>query len=90
MIFFLVGALVNARGEQMIHTILPPVLTGTVVMLIGLNLAGPVAYNAYWVHDQWLALVTLGITICLLVFLRGFLRRIAILLAVVAGWARPG
>ena len=85
-IFFVVGAIVNARGEQMIHTLLPPVLTGTVVMLIGLNLAGPVAYQAYWAQDQWLALVTLGITICLLVFLRGFLRRIAILLAVVAGW----
>ncbi len=85
-IFFVVGAIVNARGEEMIHTLLPPVLTGTVVMLIGLNLAGPVAYQAYWVRDQWLALVTLGITICLLVFLRGFLRRIAILLAVVAGW----
>jgi uracil-xanthine permease len=85
-IFLIVGAVVNARGEQMIHTLLPPVLTGTVVMLIGLNLAGPVARSAYWDHDQWLALVTLGITICLLVFLRGFLRRIAILIAVVVGW----
>lgn len=85
-IFLLVGLLVNAGGEQIIHMLLPPVLTGTVVMLIGLNLAGPVARDAYWNNDQWLALVTLGITIALLVFLRGFLRRIAILLAVVAGW----
>ncbi len=85
-IFFLVGVLVNAGGAHIINVIIPPVLTGTVVMLIGLNLAGPVAYNAYWVRDQWLALVTLGITIALLVFLRGFMRRIAILLAVVAGW----
>jgi uracil-xanthine permease len=85
-VFFLVGALVNAGGSDIIGLILPPVLTGTVVMLIGLNLAGPVAYNAYWKHDQWLSLVTLTITILLLVFLRGFLRRIAILLAVVAGW----
>ncbi len=85
-VFFVVGALVNAGGAHIIGTILPPVLTGTVVMLIGLNLAGPVAYNAYWTHDQWLSLVTLAITILLLVMLRGFLRRIAILLAVVGGW----
>jgi uracil-xanthine permease len=85
-IFLIVGAVVNAKGEQIIHTLLPPVLTGTVVMLIGLNLAGPVAYQAYWKLDQWLALVTLGITILLLVFLRGFFRRIAILVAVVVGW----
>jgi uracil-xanthine permease len=85
-VFLLVGALVNAGGEQYIHMLLPPVLTGTVVMLIGLNLAGPVARDAYWNRDQWLALVTLGITVALLVFLRGFLRRIAILLAVIVGW----
>jgi uracil-xanthine permease len=85
-VFFVVGALVNFGGSRIISAVLPPVLTGTVVMLIGLNLAGPVAYNAYWVHDQWLSLVTLAITIGLLVALRGFLRRVAILLAVVAGW----
>jgi uracil-xanthine permease len=89
-IFFVIGALVNAGGQHVIAAILPPVLTGTVVMLIGLNLAGPVANNAYWKNDQWLALVTLTITILLLVFLHGFLRRIAILLAVVVGWAVAG
>jgi len=85
-IFFVIGALVNAGGQHIIAAILPPVLTGTVVMLIGLNLAGPVANDAYWKNDQWLALVTLAATILLLVFLRGFMRRIAILLAVVVGW----
>ena len=47
-IFFLVGVLVNSAGTHLINVILPPVLTGTVVMLIGLNLAGPVANTAYW------------------------------------------
>ena len=46
-IFFVVGLVVNAVGTHWINVILPPVLTGTVVMLIGLNLAVPVAYNAY-------------------------------------------
>ena len=58
-------------------------------MLIGLNLA-PVVANAYWEKDQWLALVRWRLTILLLVFLRGFLRRIAILLAVVVGWVAAG
>ena len=34
------------RRAAVIAAILPPVLTGTVVMLIGLNLAGPVANNS--------------------------------------------
>ena len=55
-IFAVVGVFVNAVGERWITPLLPPVLTGTVVMLIGLNLAGPVARDAYWNNDQWLAL----------------------------------
>ena len=42
-----------ARG--IIHTVLPPAVTGAVVMLIGFNLA-PVVAGIYWPQDQWIAL----------------------------------
>ena len=41
----------------MIHKILPPAVTGAVVMLIGFNLA-PVVAEIYWPQDQWVALLT--------------------------------
>ena len=43
----LVGALIAVVGTRVIYTVLPPVVTGAVVMLIGFNLA-PVVADIYW------------------------------------------
>ncbi len=53
----LVGVLVHFAGSGVIHKILPPAVTGAVVMLIGFNLA-PVVAGIYWPQDQWIALLT--------------------------------
>ena len=45
-------------GSGVLHTVLPPVVTGAVVMLIGFNLA-PVVAGIYWPQDQWVALLTM-------------------------------
>ena len=52
-----VGVLVHFAGARLIHRILPPAVTGAVVMLIGFNLA-PVVAGIYWPQDQWIALLT--------------------------------
>ena len=64
---------------------LPPVVTGAVVMLIGFNLA-PVVANIYWPQDQWVALLTMTFVILMAVGLRGFLGRIAIFLGLIFGY----
>lgn len=38
-----VGVLIHLLGSGVLHRVLPPVVTGAVVMLIGLNLAPVVA-----------------------------------------------
>ncbi|MFC9327563.1 uracil-xanthine permease family protein [Kitasatospora sp. NPDC057015] len=80
------GAVVRALGARVIHTVLPPVVTGAVVMLIGFNLA-PVAAGTYWPQDQWTALLTMSFTALALVVLRGFWSRIAIFLGLLFGYA---
>ncbi|GAA2229769.1 MULTISPECIES: uracil-xanthine permease family protein [Kitasatospora] len=80
------GAVVQAAGAKVIHAVLPPVVTGAVVMLIGFNLA-PVAAGTYWPQDQWTALLTMLFTGLALVALRGFWSRIAIFLGLVFGYA---
>ncbi|CAN3985538.1 uracil-xanthine permease family protein [Kitasatospora purpeofusca] len=80
------GAVVQALGGKVIHAVLPPVVTGAVVMLIGFNLA-PVAAGTYWPQDQWTALLTMAFTGLALVVLRGFWSRIAIFLGLVFGYA---
>ena len=70
----------------MLHKVLPPVVTGAVVMLIGFNLA-PVVAGIYWPQDQWVALATMVFTIVLAVAFRGFIGRIAVFLALIFGTA---
>src|ERR671920_1642469 len=69
----------------LIHTILPPAVTGAVVMLIGFNLA-PVVAGVYWPQDQWIALATATFMVVAACLLPGFWSRIAVLLALVFGY----
>ncbi len=81
----LVGVLIHFLGTGVLHAVLPPVVTGAVVMLIGFNLA-PVVADIYWPQDQWVALLTMIAVILMAVGLRGFLGRIAIFLGLVFGY----
>jgi uracil-xanthine permease len=81
----LVGLLIHALGTRVVDAVLPPVVTGAVVMLIGFNLA-PVVADIYWPQDQWVALVVLAVTTVILVAARGFMGRIAILLGLIFGY----
>jgi uracil-xanthine permease len=65
--------------------VLPPAVTGAVVLLIGFNLA-PVVAGIYWPQDQWVALATMTFVIVASLMLRGFWSRIAILLGLVFGF----
>ena len=80
-----IGLLIHFLGSGVLHRVLPPVVTGAVVMLIGFNLA-PVVADIYWPQDQWVALLTMAVVIVLAVGARGFLSRIAIFLGLVFGY----
>ena len=81
----IIGVIIHFAGTRVLHAVLPPVVTGAVVMLIGFNLA-PVVSRVYWPQDQWAALITMFFVIVLAVGLRGFIGRIAIFIGVVFGY----
>jgi uracil-xanthine permease len=81
----LVGVAIHFLGSGVLHRVLPPVVTGAVVMLIGFNLA-PVVANIYWPQDQWVALCVMAFTIVCAVAFKGFIGRIAVFLALVFGY----
>jgi uracil-xanthine permease len=85
LVLALVGVLIHFAGTRALHAVLPPVVTGAVVMLIGFNLA-PVVADIYWPQDQWVALLTMFFVILVAVGVRGFLGRIAIFLGLVFGY----
>jgi uracil-xanthine permease len=80
-----VGILVHVAGSRVIHKVLPPAVTGAVVMLIGFNLA-PVVAGIYWPQDQWIALATATFMVLAACLAPGFWARIAVLLALVFGY----
>ncbi|MGN6090244.1 MAG: uracil-xanthine permease family protein [Actinomycetales bacterium] len=81
----LVGVLIHVLGSRAIYAVLPPVVAGAVVMLIGFNRA-PVVATVYWPQDQWVALIVMVAVIAMSVGFRGFLGRIAIFLGLVIGY----
>ncbi|MET0398984.1 MAG: solute carrier family 23 protein [Longimicrobiaceae bacterium] len=86
-LYALIGAVVMAAGYGWIERLMPPVVTGAVVAVIGLNLA-PVAIRAVGgsAFDTGVGLATVGATALVAVYAPGMLRRLPILLGGVAGY----
>ena len=53
-VLLLIGVIVHFLGADVVNAVLPPVVTGGVVMVIGFNLAG-VATGIYMPADRWMA-----------------------------------
>lgn len=83
-VLFIIGLLVDRFGSGWINVLMPPVVTGAVVALIGLNLA-PTAWSEVKAMPL-IALITLLAIVLATVLLRGFLGRISILIGVVVGY----
>ena len=79
-VVMLIGALVQAVGTGWIERFMPPVVTGSVVAVIGLNLASiPVKNMAAGNFDAWMQLVTFVSVALVAVMGRGMVQRLLIL-----------
>lgn len=98
LVYILLGALVKVRGTDFIHRLLPPVVVGPVIIIIGLGLA-PVAVNMALGKsgDGSLTLVptntaliislaSLCTTIAVAIFAKGLLKVMPILAGIVVGY----
>lgn len=86
-VYALIALIVMFTGARWIEVLMPPVVTGAVVMAIGLNLA-PVAINdaSGSGFDSVMAIVTVLATAAVAVYLPGALRRLPILLGGIIGY----
>ena len=83
-ILALIGFIVRAAGIGWINTLLPPVVTGSIVMVIGLNLAGAAKGN--FTTKPAIAIITLASIALISVAFKGFLGRISIFVGIVIGY----
>ena len=84
LVYTLIGALVQAIGTGWIERFMPPVVTGSVVAVIGLNLAGiPIKNMAASNFDSWMQVVTFVSVGLVAVLTRGMVQRLLILVGLI-------
>ncbi|MFZ9702291.1 MAG: uracil-xanthine permease family protein [Candidatus Nanopelagicales bacterium] len=79
-----VGFIAKQSGTKWIENFMPPVVTGTIVMVIGLNLAG--AAKNDFVVDPLLGIITLFAVGFIGAFFKGFIGRISIFGGLIIGY----
>ena len=84
-ILALIGLIVRAVGMKWIEWMLPPVVTGAIVMVIGLNLAGAAKNNL--AAGPVVGIITLAAIALIAAISHGFLGRISIFVGIVIGYA---
>ncbi|UOQ43116.1 NCS2 family nucleobase:cation symporter [Halobacillus salinarum] len=92
----LIALLISMFGLNWLMKLLPPVVVGPVIIVIGLGLASTAVEMAMYLPNQEenvyslthliVALVTLGITIVASIFFRGFFSLVPILFGIVGGY----
>ncbi|MBO0439505.1 solute carrier family 23 protein [Candidatus Enterococcus ikei] len=92
LVYLIVSIIISKIGSAWLDKILPPIVVGPVVMVIGLGLAANASNNAMFNNGEYdfkfiaVALITLGLTIFYNMFFKGFLGLIPILLGIVSGY----
>jgi uracil-xanthine permease len=83
-VYTIIGMVVQAIGTGWIERFMPPVVTGSVVAVIGLNLAGiPIKNMAPTHFDAWMQAITFVSVALVAVFTKGMLQRLLILLGLI-------
>ncbi len=84
LLYVILAIIVKAVGVKKVMKFLPPIVTGPIVILIGLNLAPSAVSNAStcW----WLALVAMAVIIVANIWGKGMVKIIPILLGVVVAY----
>ena len=84
LVYFLMSALIKWQGRKLLDTLFPPVVIGPVIILIGLSLS-PAAVNM--AKENWLlAFISLISAILVLVFGRGLVKLVPVVIGIVIGY----
>ena len=84
LLYLVVAALIKAVGVNRVMKLFPPVVTGPIIMAIGLGLAPSAVTNCS--KNWWLAIVALALVIIFNIFGKGMIKIIPILLGIVGAY----
>lgn len=92
LVYVIVAIVISKFGSNWVDKILPPVVVGPIVIVIGLSLATTAANDAMLHNSNYdlkyfaVALFTLAVTIIFNMFLGGFASMIPVLLGIICGY----
>ena len=84
LLYVVVAACIRAVGVNKVMKLFPPVVTGPIIMAIGLGLAPSAVNNCK--SNWWLALVALGLVILFNIFGKGMIKIVPILLGIIGAY----
>ena len=84
LVYLIVAAFIKAVGVNRVMKLFPPVVTGPIIMAIGLGLAPSAVTNCR--SNWWLAIVALALVIIFNIFGKGMIKIIPILLGIVGAY----
>ena len=84
LVYLVLAALFKAFGAKKVMRYFPPIVTGPIIICIGLTLANSAVNNCS--NNWWIALVAIAVVVVANIFGKGMIKIIPILLGVVASY----
>ena len=97
LVYCVFALLIKLVGYEKINKLLPPIVTGPIIIVIGLRLSGSAINNAFYMTDDmggsyfsfkaiFITLIVLATVICISIFAKGMFNLMPILFAIIIGY----
>ena len=92
LVYVLFAGLIKIFGYEKVNKLLPPIVTGPIIIVIGLRLSGTAINSAFYYNGEFslksvlVTVVILTVVICVSIFAKGIFNLIPILFAIIAGY----
>ncbi len=92
LVYVIFALLIKVFGYEKVNRLLPPIVTGPIIIVIGLRLSGTAINSAFYYNGEFslkavlVTAVILTVVICVSIFARGIFNLMPILFAIIAGY----
>lgn len=92
LVYVLFAGLIKVFGYEKVNKLLPPIVTGPIIIVIGLRLSGTAINSAFYYNGEFslksvlVTVVILTVVICVSIFAKGIFNLMPILFAIIAGY----
>ena len=92
LVYLLFAGLIKIFGYEKVNKLLPPIVTGPIIIVIGLRLSGTAINSAFYYNGEFslksvlVTVVILTVVICVSIFAKGIFNLMPILFAIIAGY----